>query len=164
MIQTNIQIYLYQKNDMNEYPNIFLWKNNMNEYPNIFVSNIWIFVTPWYKYTCNCVAKWAMWWLRAFWRETPFVKFTRNFRLLKNIVYCVHLARFSLYRVDIARSLQKYRSWWWWGRWDDDHQQYYNHHRHQLTFGEASLKRRSDEMDGLEIYVKGTAVGQLKRS
>ena len=36
-IQTNIRIYLYPKNDTNEYPNIFVSKNDTNEYPNIFV-------------------------------------------------------------------------------------------------------------------------------
>ena len=46
--------------------------------------------------------------LRAFCRETRYnVKFTRIFRLLKNIVYHVHLARFALYCLHIARSLQK---------------------------------------------------------
>ena len=38
---------------------------------------------------------------------TWYVKFTRIFRLLKNIVYRVHLTRFALYRVCIARCLQK---------------------------------------------------------
>ena len=63
------------------------------------------------KNTCTnihaFVAKRAMWWLRAFCREMRYVKFTRIFRLLKNIVYRVHLARLALYRVHIAWSLQK---------------------------------------------------------
>ena len=56
-IQTNIWIYLYPKNNTNEYPNIFVSRTNIriylyhkriseyiritNEYPNIFVSKKW---------------------------------------------------------------------------------------------------------------------------
>ena len=32
MIRTNIEIYLYHKNDRNEYPNIFISKNDRNKY------------------------------------------------------------------------------------------------------------------------------------
>ena len=69
------------------------------------------------KDTCTnihaCVAKRAMWWLRTFCRETLYVRFTRIFRLLTNIVYRVHLARFALYRVHIAWSLQKNTAQGW---------------------------------------------------
>ena len=53
---------------------------------------------------------------RAFCRETRYIKFTRLFRPLKNIVQRVHLARFAPYRVHIARSLQKNiaQGWSWW--------------------------------------------------
>ena len=34
----NIRIYSYKKNEMNEYPNIFVSKNNTNKYSNIFVA------------------------------------------------------------------------------------------------------------------------------
>ena len=37
-IRTNIRIYSYQKNDTNEYPNIFVSKKWYDEYLNIFVS------------------------------------------------------------------------------------------------------------------------------
>ena len=43
-----------------------------------------------------CVAKRVMWWLRAFCHETQYAKFTSIFRILKNIVYRIHLARFAL--------------------------------------------------------------------
>ena len=47
----------------------------------------------------------------GFFRQTRYVKFTHIFRLLKNIVYHVHLARFALYCEHITQSLQKISLW-----------------------------------------------------
>ena len=87
-IRTNIRIYSYQKNDTNEYPNIFVsnkwYEYNTNEYlywkifkyTNIFITNFWYYVSDldlvnsvilktWWFWQTWCTL-WIWWFLKIF--------------------------------------------------------------------------------------------------
>ena len=89
-IQTNIRIYLYPKNDVNKYQNIFVSKNDTNEYPNMFVS------TKWYKRISEYICIKTM---ILIWYEQIFV--------LENIRMCEYICiKFLILVLDLVSDVE----------------------------------------------------------